>query len=485
MNELITACRRENLMRVRAPGFLLLMCLTLMLLSACGDSSVSGPTPTPSYTGDTSVPEMPTAPAIEPPTGTQTHLPTDTSHGLTPVVVPGIVEATPRQATLQIPGNPSASDIGPPEWVRAGTRVTFYSAAASVAQSRFAWVEDASGPWTDTVTGKHYRRTDETGESLPTASGDGFDQIDVLAVEGTDVVLSTSLYGFDRANNQLVPSTSSGAKVPGAVVDGAWIHPMRLAKLQEARLNGVLVLRGDYNLNGVTYQAISFANTAPGAYQSYTYDTKTGLLLSATSSTAGATSPVTSPGQAPPQGNTQLAVTRLVGYRQRTVPGLDGQNPDWLARTNKLYYSGTYNFTNPVDPSSANLTYPMNLTASFGKGGRNWASYTAQTHIQMPGNQPTVGSGVTGTTGLYWVDQNALNAMRPGQLLDQDPLTGERVVVESIASQSGGQVVTISSQLPGVTTSARYDQISGVLVDYVAHVASSGMTVQLHLQERP
>lgn len=485
-----------------------------MLLSACGDSSVSGPSPTPSYTGDTAVPETPGAPTITPtdaatntaidaagapagtlapstsiespvqvpPTDAPVHLPPDISRGLPPVVVPGGVGVTPRGATLQTPGSP---DMGPPEWVKAGMRVTFYSAAASVAQSRFAWVEDPTGPWLDSATGKHYRRTDESGESVPTASGDGFDQIDVLAVEGTNVVLSMSLYTFDRANNQFVPSSGSGAVVPGAVVEGAWIHPAQLAKLQETRLNGVLVLRGDYNLNGTTYKAISFANTTPGAYASYTYDTKTGLLLSATSSTAGATSPITSAGQAPPQGNTQLTVTRLVGYRQRTVPGLAGKNPDWLDRTLNLHYTGTYNFTNPMDPSSANLTYPMDLTVSFAKGGWSWASYTAQTHIQMPGNQPTVGSGVTGTAGLYWVDQNALRAMKPRQILDQDPLTGEQVVVESVASESGGKIVTISSQLPGVATRAHYDQTSGVLIAYDAHVASSGTTIQLELQGRP
>lgn len=498
MSEVKTAARRrEDAMWVRALGLLFLAGLTLMLLSGCGDNGVSGTPPVPSYTAGSfvaatpSIPataqldDAPAAPTQVSPTDMPVLLPSGISGGIPPVVVPGIAEATPRQATPQPLGGSGVPDMGAPEWVKAGTRITFYSAAASVAQSRFAWVEDPNGPWADATTGKHYRRTDESGESVPTASGDGFSQIDVLARDGADVVLSMSLYTFDRANNQFVPSSGFGAKVPGATVDGAWVHPAQLAKLQEARLNGLLVLRGDYKLNGTTYQAISFANTTPGAYASYTYDTKTGLLLSATTSTAGATSPVSSPGQAPPQGNTQLTITRFVGYRQRALPGLLGRNPGWLARTSSLHYSGTYNFTNPVDPSSANLTYPMDITVSLGNGGPGWAPYTARTYIQMPGNQPSVGSGVTGSMGLYWIDSSALMAMKTGQLLDQDPLTGERVAVEAIDTQSGSPVVTISSQLPGVATNARYDQSSGVLVAYEAHGASNGTTIRLELQGRP
>lgn len=516
MNELATSRRPENGLRFRTSGFVVfLLGFTLVFLSACGNGGAASPTPTPLYRGNTSATQTPSAPTATPgeaitdtpatpngtaissisiagPTqvtrasaaGTPARAPSGTAGRLPPVVVPGL-GATTEQATLPTSNSPPALDLGPPAWVKAGTRLLFYNAAASVAQSRFAWVEDPNGTWVDPTTGKRYSRTDETGASVPTASGDGLSQIDVLALDGTNVVLSVSLYGFDRQNNQFVPSPGSGMRVPGEVVDGTWIHPARLAKLAEAQLNGVLILRGDYTLNGVTYQAISFANTTPGAYLSYTYDTKTGLLLSSTSNTAGATSPVTLPGQAPPQGNTQLTVTRFVGYRQRAVPGLDGKNPDWLARTSTLRYSGTYNFTNPVDPSSANVTYPMNLTASFTKGGPNWASYTAQTYVQVPGSQPAESSGVTGVTGLYWFDQDALYAMKSGQVLDQDPLTGERVVVKSVASQPGGVVVTIGTELPGIALSASYDQTSGVLVSYTGRFASTGATYQLDLQGRP
>ena len=377
---------------------------------------------------------------------------------------------------------PAADDLGPPSWVRPGTRLSFYSAAASVAASRFAWVEDPNGPWEDVSTGKHYRRTDETGESMGTASGDGVAQVDVAAVDGADVALSLTLYGIDHEHHVFVPGMTTGARVPGAEIDGLWVNPARLAQLQEMQANGVLVLRGDYPLNGRTYQAISFAVTTPGAYQQYTYDTQSGVLLSATSSTAGATSPVTAPGEPPPQGNTQLTVTFFAGARQRSVPGADGVSPDWVAHTSRLDYRGTYHWANPVDPSSGTFTSPMSMGISLTRGGPVWASYAARTAIEGLG--VTTGSGITGPTGLYWLSGSTLSALAKlpvGQVVDQDPVTGEQLVIESV----GPGAVTLDSRLPGITTRAGYDTGTGALTSYAAQVPATGTTIDLQLEGGP
>jgi hypothetical protein len=220
-----------------------------------------------------------------------THLPATTPLPGTTPFAPPTLTLTPPPATQAAP--PGSETLGVPDWVHPGTRITFYQAAASVAQSRFSFVEDPNGEWFVAKTGKHYRRTDESGEGVPTASGDGLTQVDVIAVEGNDVVGTITLYGIDRGNNQFVVLPSTGGKVNGALVDGVWVHPRLLAQLATADLGGLLILGGPYVLNGQTYDAISFANPTPGAYQSYTYDTVTGLLLAATTSTAGATSPIT------------------------------------------------------------------------------------------------------------------------------------------------------------------------------------------------
>jgi hypothetical protein len=320
-------------------------------------------------------------------------------------------------------------------------------------------------------------------QDMATASGDGVSQIDVLAVEGSDIVFTQNLYAIDRTSNPVafMPPVASGGKVPGVAVDGTWINPMLLAQLQEYNSAGLLVLRGDYRVNGGTYKAISFANTSPEAYMQYTYDTETGLLLSATTRTKGATSPVAAQGEAPPTGNTQLTITRFAGYRFRTLPGVDGAKPGWVGNSSQLYYTGNSWQTNPLDPTSMTANYPMELSVTFGPGGANWAPFTMRTQSQMPGSQPTESNGVSGPTGLFWVAPQALGSVSPQQVLDQDPVTGETVQVASIDSG----VVTLVSRLPGVETTTQYNQATGVLVGYKLSAPRTGTTIEVGLQRGP
>ena len=259
-------------------------------------------------------------------------------------------------------GLPNAGGAtGAPDWVRVGLRMTWYVAAASVPQSRFAWVEDPNGNWEDPKTGKRYTRTDEGGGTgQPGASGDGLSQVDVVAIEGGDVVLDSNIYTINRTTT---PPTlgwiiGPGARVPGATVDGAWMHPALLARYAQQPLDGLLVLRGLYTVGGRTYTATAFATTTAGAYQSYTYDSESGVLLSASTNTAGATSPLRAPGEAPPRGNSQLTYTQFLGMRQRAVPGLGGPAPGWVAGTATLRYGGVYTITNPARPGQRQLQLP-------------------------------------------------------------------------------------------------------------------------------
>ena len=109
-----------------------------------------------------------------------------------------LILGTPLAGAAQQPDNaafPPVAGGGPPDWVTPGTRLTWYGAAASVQSSYYTYVEDPDGDWEDPVTGKRYRRTDE--DEMPTAAGHGVSQTDVLAIEGDDVILNTSLWAID------------------------------------------------------------------------------------------------------------------------------------------------------------------------------------------------------------------------------------------------------------------------------------------------
>jgi hypothetical protein len=380
-------------------------------------------------------------------------------------------------------GNPGQQTSGTPAWVQAGTRVTWYTAGATVAQSRFAFVEDPAGEWVDRATGKHYRRTDESGEGQPGSGGDGFSQIDVLALEGTDVVASNTLYLLNRVTSTVTPLPLAGARVNGEFVDGGWIQPARLQALQDARTEGLLIVRGPYPVGGTTYQAISFATTAAGNTQQYTYDLATGVLLSATTYAQGATSPVHAVGEAPPQGNNLLTITRFAGIRNRTAPGLGGANPAWVSRTGQLVYEGTQRTFNPLDPSLGSLVLPMHVTITLGQGGRGWATFTEQVVVESPLSQPSFGSGVTGASGLYWIDPAAFAGLSAGQVLDVDPVTSERLSV--VGFDQSGSFISFATDLPGVRVVTTYSASTGALVGYRSENTGTGSVIELGLQNPP
>ena len=469
------------MIRTRLRNATLLLLLEFLL---CGWRRKTNPPPPRTPSPFPVAPPQPARPgATGPPGGTTT---SPNTPGVTPHFWPPLSSSLPLMlqqpslaATPQQSESPALATLGAPDWVKVGTRVTYYVAAASVANAGYAWVEDPNGPWEDPATGKHYRRTDESGEGMGAGGGDGYSQYDILAIEGSNVVVSNSLISIDHLDQQYVPGGSTGAKVAGAAIDGLWVHPTELAQIADSHDGSMLVLRGDYPIDGKTYKAIMFASKNPGSYLSYVYDTETGLLLSAQTNTQGATTVGGIPG------NSQLSLTRLAGVRQRSIPGQNGTNPAWVANTTKLNYSGLYNFTNPMDPSSASYTFPASSNITLTRGGRNWASYTAQTTIQMGTGSTSNSSGVTGTAGTYWMDVSALKAMKVDQVLDTEPATGEKLAVQSISTQQGRKVVSISDQMAGFDAVLNYDQASGALISYQIKIASSGATYQFQLQQMP
>lgn len=383
----------------------------------------------------------------------------------------------------QVAGLPQAAEVS--------TRLTYYQAAASIANSPYQIVEDPScasggpGCLTDPKTGKHYRRTDQgpQAQDPPTAAGDGYSQMDIVAHDDAAALIDVNLYVIDRTFNQFSITPLGRIRADAAVADGLWIHPAELARLEREGLPGMIIACGPYQIGQTTYDTLSFWSEVGRGRFSYTYDIETGLLVAANTSTAGATSPFRVENESPPQGNTQLAMSRLVGVRQRSLPGLDGTRPDWLATGRVLRYSGTYNWVNPVDPSTGNVTYPVEHLVTVGEVGTDWAAHSSRTLVPQLGLDNTV-NGVTGSTGLYWYAGSGLATMSSGQQLDADPVTGERLTVSFVgANASGADVVVIESQVPGVSTRAAYDASNGMLTAYDVHAASTGTTIALVLQE--
>lgn len=404
------------------------------------------------------------------------------------LVLAGLPAAVPAaaQESLLMTVFPEAATLGAPDWVTVGTQVTWYTAGASVAQSRYQWVEDPDGTWQDPATGKKYRRTDESGEGTGSGAGDGWSVMDVVALEGVQVVQGWTLYGIDRLGGTLTVAPIGGAKVPGAVVDSAWMHPTLLARLLADGFSGLQVLHGPYPLDGRTYDALSLVSNGASGYQSWTWDLATGLLLVSSSRQDGAFSPFSAPGETAPQANSFLGYQQLVGVRQRTTPGIGSTPPDWVLGTGRLSYSGTWTFVNPMDPGGGAMTMPMTSEATFTPGGPTWVNVRFRNTIDMSGYPNTAeGTNLATGTGSWWWDPAALAAMTRGQVLDEDTLLSARATVEDVLPWQGGDSVIIRTELPGNVFRAQFDVASGVLLGSEIFQAQQGTTMRLGLDALP
>ncbi len=380
---------------------------------------------------------------------------------------------------------PELADMPAPDWVKAGVRLSFYGAAASTNESRYALVEDPEGPWVDKKTGKHYRDNAQSGTENPTASGEGFTQIDIISVEGKTVVSMAQLYLLIRSSGALY---AVGAGMPevatAANLDDYWVHPKALEKLVGLDMDGLRVVRGPVKVGERTYDAICIESNLGGSYSLNTYDAETGILLKAMSNTAGQFDPVKLPTDITPrQGNTQRTMTVLAGVRQLDAAIAARPVPEWVGKAQAMTYAGTTRAMNPVDGSFLG-DYPTQFEATLGVRGAGWCSYRTAMQMSIGGMQnASENVGVAGGVGGFWADPKALAGFKEGAVLDNDPVTGMRVTVGGTGTGPNGQpTIALVTANSTVSTTGIYDLATGTLVQCEVANRATGMTVQLGLQ---
>jgi hypothetical protein len=296
-------------------------------------------------------------------------------------------------------------------------------------------------------------------------------------VEPGMVVLSTTMYPIDLMTRGFGINPLGGYNGQSAAVDGAWVHPSLIQDLLTTGYGDQMILRGPYTLGGNVYDTVSFLSRGEGSYQDSTFDAASGALLATNTRVEADPSPVHGPLDEP-QGNVQLSYTRLAGVRNVSVPGIGARVPSWVAPSRTLTYSGSVTVVNPMDPSAV-FSWPVQATVTFGEVGATWATFTSHSVADYGQyQQPTDSSGTTGSTGVYWYDPSSLATMQTGQVLDEDPITGARVTVDS--AEPGG-LVSLLTEMNGASLRLGYDSASGALVTMDTTNSTTGITLQLQL----
>ncbi|MCU0274124.1 MAG: hypothetical protein MUE34_12910 [Acidimicrobiales bacterium] len=388
-------------------------------------------------------------------------------------------EAALADPNLFVDQLPALRTAGAPDWVSEGTRITYYAVAASTPNSYHQYVEDEFGEWIDPATGERY-----TQEDIPGAAGHGYNQVTVASLTDAVAALSVRAFGLSdlSLDSPVVTLTWSGAiGIPGAGAD-YWLHPDVLATVEEVVSPSLKILRMPYTIDGREFSSLWIQSLGDDANLTWVYDLDSGILLHTASATTGP--PIAGPVAAGEgrEGNTFLTQSTLVDVRDLDLPWADGTAPSWVGTTSRLQYEGFSTVSVLGDPS---VMLGSSLAVERRSSGTDWVRYRmART------TSSTVSPSVTeylervegsAMVGALFLPVEELAGLVPGQVLDQDPVTGAVVSVVSVEPITGSFVVTIREEGPGEVSEVVYDGRSGVASTIVTENLLLGIRTELLL----
>lgn len=364
-----------------------------------------------------------------------------------------------------------------PKWMKTGTRITFYTGSASLPGVTTTLEQDDQGNWVDQA-GRRYSAQDQSA-----TAGAGYTQYD-LAHVGADGV-AAHMNNFVFMDPQLGTTTLTSTQ--GFVGDGnglgdVWIHPARLAAMQEQESRGFRVRRLRYPLNGREYDAITTQTTAEGSFSRTTYDLDTGLLLAMSSSTVGRSVYTPNPnGTATTAAGVNTIVSvRLLAVRDLDLPWAGQGMPPWLQGGRQLQYRGTYR-----NSLSEGLLAPWTFEAvmAVDRVGPGFGTAKLTTRLDYGnGAAPQVGTTDrvigAGMIGTLFLDPAVARRLQPGQVIDQDPITRRRTTVIG----RDDSYVTIGEAGPLDSGQWTYEMRSGMLVGVGAQQQQGPATITIQAQ---
>jgi len=389
---------------------------------------------------------------------------------------PGASAQPAATQTVQATGRP----------VAAGVRLMYYASSASVrgVRSQFVWRDDCDPAieecWVDPSTG----RIAGADVEVPTPAGAGYTQVDVLYVDDTVCVGRVVNHLVDIASGALLTRGGSAFVSSDGCLD-YWTPPERLQALAGQATTGLRVRRGPYTLAGQTFDALSVTSTGAAGSSHSAYDALSGLLVVATSRTQGAAVPtIGGDGTVRPgAGGSLLTYSQLLGVKTVDSVPPQGPLPPDVARVAGLTYACSITTAMPGAPP---LQVPCRQDAEVVERAPGWLLLrVVRQQANVAGLPPEIVEAseviTAGGVGGPYAAAPWLRSLAPGALLDDDAITGIRVVVTHVDDAT----VVIAAESTDQRATYAYDRGSGWLRTLVVEqgLGASTTTVRLDLQE--
>ncbi len=350
-------------------------------------------------------------------------------------------------------GNPLAADPGAnvgklfvPDYIKPGVRLVYSSGSS----------QEMDDP------------------TKPVSAGTGLTRWDVIAVTDTHVLMVQSTY-LDRPAGRVYMASNVVAVNAMQVIGGTslWTSP---EAMEAMRTRGDLqVAEGPMEIDGVTYDAVTFTKIDTQTAMRQFFDKGTGLKLAEQL------------GQGPPQrGGDPTGFNRKINsqmqfqtYREIELPWLGAKDPEWAQKVTAMHYRGGQTMTQPNGPP---LTLPFTYSVRFDQRGDGWALGKAT--IQFQGQSPSTTPTLTGRArvGAYWMSPAALAEMKPG-IIDRDESLGSTLSY-GVHEGNMGRLGVLTDEGPGYRMVYGYDLNDGALMYAMQHNAEMNLTLEMGLAGR-
>ncbi len=352
---------------------------------------------------------------------------------------------------------PAAVKAGRPDAIKPGMRLTYSGTSATVSGQCILLALDSRGNWVVRETEKRW----ETGNS----GGVGYTVVRVCHIDDEVAAVSTSAYLLDLATNAVCAAANDGFVSQAGCAGTYWIHPAALAKLQDSKQAGQLVLRMPYVVNNRTYNAIRLTTEGAKSYTAQVFDLDTGILIFYAAASISDPSFVKLPnGQARKiEGSTHTETAGLMEVKDVGVPWRDRRAPTWVGTFEELRYEGSVSAVS----NGAEYSQATSATITPVARGEGWLRCSLASVTQNPGLPPyevrgNLAAG-NGSLGGLWIPPNGIDDLEEGQVIETNDVTGTRTVVSRVAN--GLVTITETGKIFQVDTT--YDSKTGLMSEIV------------------
>jgi len=361
---------------------------------------------------------------------------------------------------------PQLRTAPPPSSVTERLRLNYYVSVATIAEKDvLTWVDNAG--------------TTNTAE-VPTPSGHGVTQVDIVAVTPPWAALHVQPWLFYNFTGPIVPMFGSDASLVCHAGGGDWwVHPEVLAEVTPVLREDLKIRRMPLVIGERIYDALRIQSQDPASRQVLSYDLVTGYLLYKGSAVAG---------------NEAITLSQayFLGTRSLDLPWGEGRLPGWVTATRRLRYEGTYT---AVAWGSDPLVLTLQSDVEIAAVDDNWFIYEqTTTRSSLPGMPPevdhrTMAGGVNQLLGLC-LPPLSVPQLQPGQRLDTDDVTGATLDVHFVGVLPNGRPgVTLRLQAgDSAWAETAYDRATGAAVSLTTYDGASPLywiRTEVHLVDVP